>query len=482
MFSDFSLLSMTSVILTWFAIVALVLFVPRNRKPTSAIAWLLVIFFLPIVGLVLFVLIGSPKLSKKRVQQQEEINIKLANYRKEDVTRLHLKSNEKARYKQLINLTESLGGLPVTGAEKITVLPNYNKAINRIVEAITKAEKTVFLEYFILALDDTTQPVFDAMKAATQRGVEVRVLFDSFGSKSYPRFSEMKQLLSDSGVSWQPMLPINLRPSKYNRPDLRNHRKIVTIDNNVGFIGSQKMIDRTYHRKDSIYYDELVAEVHGQAALHMSVVFASDWYFETGDFIEFEESSNKQSTRKQQIPTQILPSGSTYDLENNAIVFTELIHAAKKSIVITNPYFVPNEPLLNAIIAAVKKGVQVKILNSKAMDQWMVGHAMRSFYMQLLQHGIEIYLFKEPKLLHSKHITIDDDIAVIGSSNMDIRSFELNLECTMIVYDKDTVAKLHQVQRKDIANSKQVSLIEWSQRGFWKEFRDSLARLTAALQ
>jgi cardiolipin synthase len=150
--------------------------------------------------------------------------------------------------------------------------------------------------------------------------------------------------------------------------------------------------------------------------------------------------------------------------------------------VITNPYFVPDDALLTAVISAVKRGVEVIIINSEAKDQWMVGHAQRSYYQQLLEAGVTIYLHNAPILLHSKHVTVDDDIAVVGSSNMDIRSFQLNLECVVVLYDKSVVAKLNEIQEKNIANSHMITLDNWGRRSIFKELLDSIARLTAALQ
>jgi cardiolipin synthase A/B len=160
----------------------------------------------------------------------------------------------------------------------------------------------------------------------------------------------------------------------------------------------------------------------------------------------------------------------------------EMIYAARKSVVITNPYLVPTEAIMEAMTSAALRGVQVTIINSEVMDQWAVGHAQRSYYQQLLTAGVKIYLYKAPILLHSKHMTVDDDIALLGSSNMDIRSFELDLEVTMIAYDKNVVKDLRKVQAHDMARSKQVKLGSWKKRGIQEKFSESVARLTSAVQ
>lgn len=485
MINDLTLYSFIAVLLHWLILIAVLLFIPRKRKSTAAIAWILIIFFVPVLGITLYFVIGSTKLSKRRRDQQKIVDSyirKLGKTQPEKIT--ELSEQQQNRYKPLIDLNYNLSGLPARSGNKIQILAEYNKIIADIVKEIDKSREFISLQYFILALDDTTQPIFDALEKAIERGVKVRVLFDSLGIMAYPRRKEMKQLLTNIGAEWHPILPLSLKKNSYNRPDLRNHRKILVIDDNLAYIGSQNLIDRSYHRKDDIVYDELVAKIKGPAVRHCSAVFAGDWFCETNQKLLDITDPGKRPMPKEigNSLVQILPSGSGYKTENNALLFSELIHTAKKSIVITNPYFVPDETILSAVKSAAYRGVEVTIINSEAIDQWLVGHAMRSFYKELLESGIKIYLYKKPTLLHSKHITIDDDIAVIGSSNMDIRSFELNLECVLVAYDKQVVSDLKKVQKQNLARSRQLNLSNWSKRGFWQNLADSVARLTSSLQ
>lgn len=469
----------------WLIRIGFLLYIPRKRKPSSAIAWLLVIFLLPGLGIVLFLLIGSPKLSKRRRALQNNVDKLMEQAGKEiksDVS--SLSPDRRQRVEPIVKLSKALGKLPAKAGNGVKILPEYNQAVDDIVKHINSAKEFVHLEYFILALDGTTQPLFDAMENAVNRGVKVRLLIDGMGHRAYPRRKEMKKLLTSIGVDWHLMLPVRILPKHYNRPDLRNHRKIVVIDDSTAYIGSQNLVDRTYHRKDDIYYDELVARLSGPIVRQCSVIFACDWMAETG-----EKLTNTVNPKKRPLPektgdvlAQILPSGPGYDTENNARLFAQLIHSSREKVVITNPYFVPNDAILEAVTSAARRGVDISIINSEAMDQWMVGHAQRSYYLELLSSGVKIYLHKKPVLLHSKHMTIDNDIAVIGSSNMDIRSFELDLECILITYSNSVVSDLRKVQKIDLSNSKQVNLSKWKKRGLKSELLDSVARLTAALQ
>jgi cardiolipin synthase len=179
---------------------------------------------------------------------------------------------------------------------------------------------------------------------------------------------------------------------------------------------------------------------------------------------------------------QVLPSGSGFEDENNLKLFTALIHMAHRKLVITNPYFVLDESLMVAITTAAQRGVDVSLINSEVSDQFLVSHAQHSYYEQLMRAGVKVYWYRAPVLLHSKTIAIDDDIAVIGSSNLDMRSFQLNMEVTLVVYDRDTVAQLREIEAGYLARSQLLELDKWQQRSLLTRLAENISRLTAALQ
>ncbi len=257
----------------WLIRLGFILYIPRKRAPSSAIAWLLVVFLLPELGILLFFFLGSTKLSRHRQKIQNYLNGLI----EKSVKALPRPQGVDERYQAIIDLSQSLGKMPLSVGNSAAILPEYNKAIAEITRQIDLATEFVHLEYFILAYDDTTKPVFEALERAVQRGVTVRVLFDAFGSRRYPNHRFMKRELTRMGVQWHKMLPLTVGKN-YNRPDLRNHRKIVVIDDTVAYMGSQNMIDRTYHRKDSIVYDELVVALSGPIVRQCDALFASDWY------------------------------------------------------------------------------------------------------------------------------------------------------------------------------------------------------------
>lgn len=460
--------------------VVLLFYIPRNRKPNSALAWLFAIAFIPFVATILYLVIGRRSLSKQRIAKQEHINKIYKDYNA-DLHSSKLESPVPEKYSSAAALAEELSFLAPTANNNIELISGYNTIISHMTKKIQNAQHYVYVEFFAISLDKASEPFFEALEQARGRGVEVYVLFDYLGSRKYPRYRKMKKRLTAMGANWEAMLPISLIPGKYNRPDLRNHRKIVVVDNVSTYIGSLNLIDKTYHRRDDISYTELMVHIEGPAVNEAAAIFSSDWYAETGELLR-HFAHNSQKHNKGTSIAQMLPSGPGYAYRNNLKVFVDAIHAAEKSIYISSPYFVPDDSLLDALTTAAIRGVRVCILNSEAMDQWMVGHAQRSYYEQLMSAGIEVWLYKKPRLIHSKYMIIDEELGIVGSSNLDIRSFELNLESSVIIYDHKVAKELKANYVNDLKNSKQVNLRVWKQRPKYKQFLDSVARLTSALQ
>lgn len=460
--------------------IALLIYIPRNRKPTAAMAWLLTIFIVPLVGTILFFVFGSTKLSRRRREGQLRINQMLRQYATQ-LKKDGLMATIEEPYDIRAKLAESLTELIPTVGNDVEILSGYDSIITKMTNILKTAKKYVYVEFFAMTLDDTTKPFFDELEKAHNRGVKVYVLFDYLGSKKYKGYKPMLQRLNSMGVAWKPMLPLTLKPSKYNRPDLRNHRKILVIDNQHVYIGSMNMIDKTYHRKDDISYIELVAHLQGPSVNESAAVFASDWYDETGVILK-DFMKNSAVAKRNNRAVQVVPSGSGYPYQNNLRLFTSFMQSARHSVIITNPYLVPDESLLGALVSAALRGVKVVVLNSEAMDQWMVGHAQRSYYEEFMKAGVQIHLYQKPQLVHEKYMVIDEKVAIVGSSNFDIRSFELNQECVVVVYDDKTAKTLVNHQKYLMRNSKKVSLAKWKKRSLWQNFLDSVARLTSAFQ
>jgi len=472
------------VIFEWILRIIMLFIVPKNRRPSSATSWLLVIMIIPLLGTIIFAMFGNPKLNKTRRKNQADADKltakELYQLRKTHPEVFALPKN--AEFVEIAKLADVLGGLPAMSGNKVSIETDYGRILNMQAEAIDRAVEYIHLEYFILVLDNDTEIIFDALKRAVDRGVVCRVLFDMLSSR-YPKYSSMKKRLNDTGVYWHRMLPINIIPGKnFMRPDLRNHRKLLIIDGKVAFSGSSNIVTQNYHRRDELIYEEMMLRIEGPVVWQCNNVFRADWYAETKepllDLVEKEDLPKKAGNTLM----QALPSGPSHIHANNLMLYTSLFHAAKKRISIVVPYFVPDESVMAAIISASQRGVKVTIINSEIIDKVLVGHAQRSYYDELLSAGVEIYLYKKPIFLHNKQVIIDDMVAVTGSSNLDMRSFELDLELTLVIYDSEVVSLLDLIESKYMKKSIKVTQKLWNQRPFRLRLLDRLTRLTAALQ
>ncbi|MET0353455.1 cardiolipin synthase [Plantibacter sp. MCCC 1A11337] len=477
-------LGITALVLDFIIRVIAVIVVPRNRRPTAGMAWLLAIFLIPYVGVIAFLLIGNPKLPRARRRKQYDINVYIRQTTR-DLVKANLTSNAPAWFRSVVTLNRNLGSMPLQGGNTASLIGDYEASLHAMAEEVDRAEQFVHVEFYILTCDRTTKPFFDALERAVDRGVTVRVLLDHFASWRTPDYKHTLKRLTTMGAQWALMLPLQPFKGKFQRPDLRNHRKMVIVDGAVAFMGSQNMIDRSYNKpgniKRGLQWQELMTRVEGPGVAGINTIFLSDWYSETGDVLSHEVGL-LDARPVGDLELQVVPSGPGFDGDNNLKLFLTLIYAAQRRIVITSPYFVPDESLLAAVTTAVQRGVPVDLFVSEIGDQAMVWHAQRSYYEALLRAGVRIFQYPAPYILHAKHFTIDDDVAVIGSSNMDMRSFGLNLEVSLMVRGREFVQEMRGVEDGYREISKELTLAEWLKQPLRSTVLDNLARLTSALQ
>ena len=463
--------------------------IPGNRKPSTGMAWLLAVLLWPVVGTLLFVVLGRARLERTRHERQQRVNDVIAQRARAVVD--DLPDVELPDYlPSVVWLNRTLGSLPLLGDNTVELLPDYADTIRSMAEAVEGAERFVHVEFYITAWDDVTSPLFDAMSAAAARGVDVCLLFDHLGSKGIPGFDTMVRRLGQTGIRWHEMLPIAPLRGKVRRPDLRNHRKLLVVDGRVGFTGSLNLTEPGYNKpknhKAGRQWVELMVRVQGPIVTALDAVFAQDWFAETEEGLDVELGPPAPPAAGDgvigDVACQLVPSGPGYPSENNLRLFTTLIYAATERLSITSPYFVPDESLLYAVTTAAQRGVAVELFVSEESDQFMVGHAQASYYRALLEAGVRIHLYPAPFILHAKHFTVDDDVAVIGSSNMDMRSFGLNYEISLMMLGSEVVEAMRAVQDDYRARSRELTLDEWDRRPPRKKYVDNVMRLTAALQ
>ena len=459
----------------WIVRLAMLIIVPMRRSPEAAKGWLLLIFFEPSVGLALYLLIGRPTLPEWRLARQAEFD----TLSRPQLERLANEPNifhpdVGPAINRAVTLAANLGELPILGGNSAEILAVYEMMVDRIVTDIDAARDHVHVLFYIIADDATSERVMAALRRAVQRGVACRVLADSLGSR--PDFRRMLPRLREAGI----LAEETMRPGflgRAGRLDLRNHRKLVVIDGRIGYTGSQNLVDSTFRK--GLDYEELNVRVTGPVALELQAVFAEDWYTETGEFLGdaryFPEPEIGGT-----VAAQVLPSGPGYPRENNQRLIVSLIHAANRRVVITMPYLIPDEALLQALQTAVLRGVEVTLVVPLQMDQVLVCLAQRSYYDELLDSGVHIYRYGK-RFLHAKHLSIDGRIAWIGSSNLDIRSFALNAEIIVLFYDTHVCSRLADEQKRYLREGERLDLAGWRQRRAPVKFAENLARLLSPL-
>ncbi|WP_431778992.1 cardiolipin synthase [Microbacterium aurantiacum] len=480
---------------TWWVIVVFVvdivirvtaiIIVPRNRRPTAAMAWLLAIYFIPLVGVFLFLLIGNPRLPRKRRRKQRDIN----EYIHDTSASLDfgtLRPDAPAWFTSLVTLNRNLGAMPLAGDNGATLIADYQESLDAMADAIREATRYVHVEFYILQSDAATDNFFRALEEVAARGVVVRVLLDHWANRGKPFYKQTLRRLDAMGAHWKLMLPVQPLKGKYQRPDLRNHRKLVVVDGRVAFTGSQNVTDSTYNLpkniKRGLHWVDLMARIEGPVVASINAVFLSDWYSETDEILTDEIDLFSVESGPGDLDCQIIPSGPGFEFQNNLKLFAGLLYAAQSKIIIVSPYFVPDEALLLAVTTACQRGIHVELFVSEEGDQALVYHAQRSYYEALLRAGVKIWMYQKPYILHSKSMTIDDEVAIIGSSNMDMRSFGLNMEISMLVRGEEFIDEMRKVEATYRSLSRELTLEEWMRQPLRSTVLDNLARLTSALQ
>jgi cardiolipin synthase len=455
----------------WSIRLIMLVYVPQRRSPAAARSWLLLIFIFPYLGLFLYWIFGRPYLPRWRVEIQERASHLLRTVGRDVFCQYAAHPDLPGPYRQAVTLAENLGDFGILGGNQVELLVDYDRNVDRLIADIDRATHHVHLLYYIFGRDQTGQRVAAALKQAVGRGVKCRVLMDGLGSKKALR--KLAPQMRAGGIEVYEALPVRLWRRKAARFDLRNHRKIAVVDGTVAYIGSQNLINCDF--KPGIIYEELVARVTGPVVLQLQAVFLTDYYLESQNNLlgpEFFPAVRSEGD----VAAQALPSGPGFPQANAQRLIVSLLHAAQKRAVITAPYFIPDEALLDAMKIAVLRGVDVHLVVSRTADQVLVCQAQHSYYEELLQAGVQIHLYRE-HLMHAKHLTFDDQIAIIGSSNLDMRSFLLNAEISLIVHDPQVAAALGRVQERYFEESDLLTLEIWQRRPGWRKVFENTARL-----
>jgi cardiolipin synthase len=407
-----------------------------HREPASRLAWIMAILALPIAGVILYLLVGEARISGPRRQRGRDVNARLprpaGNY---DCPHDKVGGAHWAAFA----LARTVNHLDPTCFNSARLAPDSNAAIDEMVADIDAARETVHACFYIWLADHNGLKLKDAFIRAAGRGVHVRLLADALGSRRLIRSDHWGEM-RDSGCELRVALPVGnpLWTVIRGRVDLRNHRKLMVVDNRIAWCGSQNAADPEFRIKAKYApWVDIMSRWEGAVAVQCQYLFVSDWIAEHGEDISGLLTESARAGNGE-IVAQVLGTGPTAEFDAMPACFSELIHSARQELVVTTPYFVPDEQLLFALTSAARRKVRTLMLFPKRNDNWIVAAASRSYYKDLIDAGAEIYEFR-PGLLHAKTMVVDGTVGLIGSANLDRRSFELNFE-NNILFDEPAFA------------------------------------------
>lgn len=474
---DWPVVAWLWVISGWVIRLVMLPIVTHRRSPTAALAWLMIIFFQPWFGLLMYLLIGENRLPRRRVKRHVRRLQTMA-----EVDRLALQLPHIIRppidpeYQDLAALTERIGGARTVGGNSVEPMIETHPAIDRLIDDIEASQHHVHLLFYIFEDDTAGRRAADALGRAVERGVKCRVLVDAVGSRGL--FRRLGPSMQQRGIELHALLPANPLRRRLARLDLRNHRKLAVIDGKIAHTGSQNIVDPAYGRRGMVWHDIMV-RLTGPVVLQLQQVFEEDWFSITSELFD-QTTCFPTPAVTGDVAIQTVPSGPTYQAESFQPLIIAAIQEAREHVIISSPYLVPDEPFMVALQLAVLRGVEVDVIVPRRSDHPLVSAAGRAYFDDLLDAGVRIHRHDQG-LLHAKTVTVDDAFAIISSANVDIRSFYLNFELSLLLYGPSITSQLRFIQRQYIDQSQPLDQDAWSRRPRIHQVFDNIAKLLSPL-
>lgn len=457
----------------------------RRASVPVSLAWLLIVLFMPFVGFVVYLLIGENRLGRSRVRRYNELTQGIDSEAAAMWQHHHVEwQAQEEFYRHAAKMGTAVSGLPPLTGNNLELISESRSMLDRLIADIDAAQDHCHLLYFIWMKGGRGVEVAEALRRAAARGVECRVLVDAVGSKAFLRSGEARAA-REAGVRVVAALPVNPLRMLLARIDLRNHRKLAVIDGRIGYAGSQNITDDTFKfnpRTGIGPWIDASVRLEGPAAHALQVVFLRDWMLDSGERFEalgrfFPEDVLRSDSGS---VLHVIPSGPGAPLDAVQQTFLSTIYTAREEIIITTPYFVPDEASKAALCMAAMRGVEVTIVVPERLDAPIVAAASRSHYLDLLDAGVRIFHYRGG-LLHSKTMTADRKLAIIGSANLDMRSFWLNFEITLFIYDDDFSSLVRFMQVDYLNRASFIHRDWWMKRSLARRFLDNGAQLLSPL-
>lgn len=458
--------------------------VMRRRSVGESLAWILVIFVFPLVGPLVYLLMGELRLGSRRAKRFVELFPPIGAWLEELDERFDVNWHQVGEScEPLARLARRSLGLPTLPGNSFELLGDWQAVFQRLVKDIDASVETCHLEFYIWQPGGAVAEVAAALIRAEQRGVDCRVLVDAMGSRSFLR-SEIAAQMREAGIEVLAALPGGLLRMPFVRFDLRLHRKIVVIDGRIAYTGSLNLVDPRYFKQDSQVgqWVDAMVRLEGPTVESLAITFLADWYVESDDDLPKlrDVGGARPQSRVGDCAVQVLPSGPAYRTESIEQILVMAIYAAQKELVLTTPYFVPSEALRMALESAASRGVKVILIVPAKVDSLLVRYASQAFQGDLLKAGVRIAKFNGG-LLHTKSVTIDGKMSLFGSLNLDPRSFRLNFEISLAVYDRMFTDELRALQQTYIDQAELINLDLWAKRSQPQRVAENCARLLGPL-
>jgi cardiolipin synthase len=456
-----------------------------TRSTAKALAYVLFALFVPVIGIAIYYSVGlnyrKKKLYSKKITNDNKI---LAEVREritvESEKAWNTPEPEVKKHKKLALYLLNDGMSPLAGNNEVELLLNGENKFPEVLEALRNAKHHIHIEYYIFEDGEIGEQIKEILLQKVQEGVKVRFIYDDFGSRTV-RKSYVPELIR-GGVEAFPFYKITFILFA-NRVNYRNHRKIIVIDGCTGFVGGINVSDRYINSKENpkqLYWRDTHVKISGPGVYYLQYLFICDWNFCSGRRLKPEPEFFCHKPTRGKAIVQIAASGPDSEMPTLMFSLVQAIGLSEKELLITTPYFIPGESVLDALHVAAMSGVKVKLLVPGKSDSAFVDAAARSYYGELLHSGVEIYLYQKG-FVHAKTMVSDSQLSIIGTANMDHRSFELNFEVNSMIYDDKTSKKLRDAFYTDLEYSKKINPDTWKRRKWYKQMPERLARLVSPL-